>query len=93
MSRLQSAIYRYWRIGMMFAYSLLAPCLYGQCTYVTLTVAGVLVLVGIVFRRRWAFLLTLGGLGLAVTFSYARLGPLPAVQPFLGPCGFDMCVP
>lgn len=84
MNRLRSAIYRYWNIAMMFLYTALAPCSGGQCHYLTLTLAGVTMLVGIVFCRRWATLLTLGILCLSLTYSQAWLGPLPILAPGCG---------
>lgn len=92
-SRLRSAIYRYWGTAMMFLYALLAPCSGGQCHYLTLTLAGIVMLVGIVFRRRWAFLLTLGVLCLCLTYSRAWLETPFGFGPTLGPCGLGPCIP
>lgn len=78
MNRLRSAIYRWWYIIWMLAYTLLAPCSTGACNLPQYTLAGAAVLLGTVGRQRWATLLTLGVLCLALTTSRAYLGPLPA---------------
>lgn len=92
MNRLRSAIYRYRNIAMMFLYTVLAPCSATECNYITLTLAGVIMLVGIVLRRRWVTLLTLGALCFCFTYSCARLDPLPTIQATFSPCGIGPCV-